>query len=117
MLIACGGVAGDAGGGEQVQYVLAEYDAYLIDQMISVTTAATVMSYILYTLSEETIRKFGTANLVYTSPFVLYGLFRYLYLVHRKGHGGRPERSLFADGPLLLAVLLWVLTAILILYR
>ncbi len=60
--------------------------------MISVVTASTVIAYSLYTVSEETVRKFGTSNLIFTMPFVLYGLFRYLYLVHQRGQGGIPRR-------------------------
>lgn len=67
--------------------ILKEYSAYLLDQMIGVVTASTVIAYCLYTVSEETAAKFGTNNLIFTTPFVLYGIFRYLYLVHQKGMG------------------------------
>jgi 4-hydroxybenzoate polyprenyltransferase len=96
--------------------VLREYSPYLLDQMISLVTAATVMSYILYTISEETIQKFGTKNLIYTVPFVLYGIFRYLFLVHQKGEGGNPENILVTDKPLLIDILLWVITVGITLY-
>jgi 4-hydroxybenzoate polyprenyltransferase len=96
--------------------ILREYSAYLLDQMISVVTASTVIAYCLYTVSPETTAKFGTANLIFTMPFVLYGIFRYLYLVHQKGQGGSPEEMILRDKPLFLAVVLWVAAAILILY-
>jgi 4-hydroxybenzoate polyprenyltransferase len=96
--------------------ILKEYSAHLLDQMISVVTASTVIAYCLYTVSEDTLRKFGTSNLIYTTPFVLYGIFRYLYLVHQKSKGGSPEELLLQDRPLLIAVFLWIATAISILY-
>jgi len=96
--------------------ILMEYSAYLLDQMISVVTASTVIAYCLYTVSEDTVRKFGTSNLIYTTPFVLYGIFRYLYLVHQKGKGGSPEELIIQDHPLQIAVFLWIATAVGILY-
>lgn len=96
--------------------VLAHYSPYLLDQMISVVTASTVVCYVLYTISDETIVKFGTRNLIVTVPFVLYGVFRYLYLIHKKGEGGNPENVLVSDKPLLINIFLWALTAGWILY-
>jgi 4-hydroxybenzoate polyprenyltransferase len=96
--------------------ILREYNPYLLDQMIGVVTATTLISYILYTISDETIAKFGTKSLIYTVPFVLYGIFRYLYLVHQKSGGGTPESLIIHDKPLLLDVVLWGLAAVLILY-
>lgn len=96
--------------------ILKEYSAYLLDQMISVVTASTVIAYCLYTVSEDTIRKFGTSHLIYTTPFVLYGIFRYLYLVHKKGQGGSPEELVLKDKPLAVTVFLWIATAVAILY-
>ncbi len=97
--------------------ILKEYSPYLLDQMMGVVTATTVMSYALYTISEETVSKFHTSNLIFTLPFVLYGIFRYLYLVHQKVEGGRPEEILLTDRPLLLTVLAWTLTVLVVLYR
>jgi len=96
--------------------ILKEYSAYLLDQMISVVTASTVIAYCLYTVSEDTVKKFGTSDLIYTAPFVLYGIFRYLYLVHKKGEGGSPEELILKDKPLAVSVLLWIATAVGILY-
>jgi 4-hydroxybenzoate polyprenyltransferase len=96
--------------------ILKEYSAYLLDQMISVVTASTVIAYCLYTVSEDTVKKFGTSDLIYTTPFVLYGIFRYLYLVHKKGEGGSPEELILKDKPLAITVLLWIVTAVGILY-
>jgi 4-hydroxybenzoate polyprenyltransferase len=96
--------------------ILKEYTPQLLDQMIAVVTASTVISYCLYTVSSETVAKFGTKNLLFTVPFVLYGIFRYLYLVHQKDEGGSPEALIIKDKPLLVDLFLWIFTAMLILY-
>jgi len=96
--------------------ILKEYTPLLLDQMIAVVTASTVISYCLYTISSETVAKFGTKNLLFTVPFVLYGIFRYLYLVHQKDEGGSPEVLIIKDKPLLVDLFLWIATAVLILY-
>jgi 4-hydroxybenzoate polyprenyltransferase len=96
--------------------VLREYSPHLLDQMISVVTASTVITYSLYTMSEETIARVQTRNLVYTVPFVLYGIFRYLYLIHQKREGGSPEIILVTDKPLMIDILLWVAAVGIILY-
>ena len=96
--------------------VLGKYSPYLLDQMISIVTACTFMSYILYTISDETIDKFHTKNLIVTVPFVLYGIFRYQYLVHKKNSGEAPEIILVTDKPLLINIVLWVLTVGVVLY-
>ena len=95
--------------------ILKEYNPYLLDQMISVVTASTFVAYCLYTISDETVEKFGTKNLIFTVPFVLYGIFRYLYLIHQKAEGGTPEALVLKDKPLLIDIFLWVVTAALIL--
>lgn len=96
--------------------ILKEYSPYLLDQMISVVTASTVIAYCLYTISEETIAKFGSSNLIFTVPFVLYGIFRYLYLIHQKCEGGSPEALLLKDKPFFFGILLWIVSSIFILY-
>lgn len=96
--------------------VLEHYSPYFLDQMIGIVTASTVMSYVLYTISEDTVLKFGTKNLIYTVPFVLYGIFRYLYLVHRREEGGDPTRLALTDRPLLFNMILWICSASYIIY-
>lgn len=95
---------------------LKEYSPYFLDQMMSVVTASTVVAYAIYTVSPEVREKLGTDKLYLTMPFVLFGIFRYLYLVHRKEEGGNPTQLLLTDGPLLADVVLWVGTAAVLLY-
>jgi 4-hydroxybenzoate polyprenyltransferase len=96
--------------------VLLEYSTYFLDQMISLVTASTLICYILYTVDEDTVEKFGSDALLYTTPFVLYGLFRYYYLVHQKKTGGDPTSEFLSDVPLITNVVLWAATVIVILY-
>jgi len=96
--------------------ILAEYSAGLLDQMIAVVTASTVTAYALYTMSPETVAKFETHLLPVTLPFVLYGIFRYLYLLYRRQLGGNPSELFLNDGPLLVNTLLWILAVALIIY-
>jgi 4-hydroxybenzoate polyprenyltransferase len=97
--------------------ILGEYNSYLLDQMIVVVAASTLMAYVFYTISPETQEKFGTGWLGLTIPFPLYGIFRYLYLVHRREGGGSPAELLLTDRPLLVCVALWALAVALIIYR
>ena len=95
---------------------LKEYSPYFLDQMIAVVTASTVVAYAIYTASPEVRDKLGTDKLYLTIPFVLFGIFRYLYLVHQREEGGNPTQLLLRDQPLLIDVLLWITTATLLLY-
>ncbi len=95
---------------------LADYTPHFLDQLIGIVTASTVMSYALYTLSEDVQTKFPGKRLEMTVPFVLFGIFRYLYLVHRREGGGNPARTLFTDPVLLASVLLWAVAVIVIIY-
>ncbi len=97
--------------------ILGDYTPYLLDQMISVVTASTLIAYAFYTISPETTAKFGTDLLSLTIPFPLYGIFRYLYLVHRRDKGGSPAELVVNDRPLLACVGLWALSVILIIYQ
>ena len=95
---------------------LREYSPYFLDQMISVVTASTVVAYAIYTVSPEVREKLGTERLYLTIPFVLYGIFRYLYLVHQREEGGNPSRVLLSDRPILIDIVLWVVTVAILLY-
>jgi 4-hydroxybenzoate polyprenyltransferase len=96
--------------------ILAEYSPYLLDQMIGVVTASCLTAYVFYTLAPETVEKYQTERLALTIPFVIYGIFRYLYLVHRREEGGSPTDVLLTDRPLLVAVVLWAAVVVFIVY-
>jgi 4-hydroxybenzoate polyprenyltransferase len=96
--------------------ILSEYSPYFLDQMISVVTASTLVCYALYTMDPAVHQKLGTTRLPLTIPFVLYGIFRYLYLVHQKEAGGDPSQIVLADRPFLVNILLWTATVFAILY-
>ncbi len=105
-----------ADGATSHRRILQEYSPYLLDQMISVVTASTLVAYAFSTISPEVIAKLGTDKLGLTFPFPLYGIFRYLYLVHQKEGGGSPSDMLLNDRPLLACVGLWALAVVLIIY-
>ena len=96
--------------------ILAEYSPYLLDQMISVVTASCLTAYAFYTMAPDTVEKYRTEKLAWTIPFVLYGIFRYLYLVHQKEQGGSPTDILATDRPLLVNVFLWAAAIVLVVY-
>ena len=96
--------------------VLNEYSEQFLDHMNSVLAAATLVCYTLYTVDAETVARFGTDRLLYTVPFVLCGIFRYLYLVHQQGLGATPSEALLRDRPLAIAVLAWVGVAAAVIY-
>ena len=96
--------------------ILREYSPYFLDQMISVVTTSTVVTYALYTMSADVQEKLGTHWLGLTIPFVLYGIFRYLYLIHQKSEGGDPSQTILTDRPLLANIILWGGAVVAILY-
>jgi 4-hydroxybenzoate polyprenyltransferase len=96
--------------------ILAEYSPALLDQMIAVVTASTVTAYALYTMSPETVGKFHTRLLPATLPFVLYGIFRYLYLLYQRRLGGNPSELLLSDRALLINTVGWICAVLLIIY-
>jgi 4-hydroxybenzoate polyprenyltransferase len=95
--------------------ILDEYSTLFLDQMIVTVTSATVIAYSIYTFSAGTLP--DDQSMMLTIPFVLYGLFRYLYLIYQRNEGGSPETLLLRDVPLLITVLLWGLSVVLVLYR
>ncbi len=94
---------------------LQEYSLPLLDQIITIIVGATLVSYAFYTFSAPNLPPNHTMML--TNVFVLYAIFRYLYLVHVKGLGGEPEEIVLRDRPLQVAVLLWGMAVVLIMYR
>jgi 4-hydroxybenzoate polyprenyltransferase len=103
-------------GASRHRSVLSHYPQPLIDALIGVVTASTVVSYAIYTIWPGTAAKVGSTRLVYTVPFVVYGVLRYLYLVYARGKGGRPARSLVSDAPLAINITLWIAVVILVIY-
>ncbi len=101
--------------GADIRENLTQYDQKLLDQLIAIVSAATIVSYSLYTLWPETVAKFQTTRLAFTIPFVIFGIFRYLDLVYRHEKGGQPEVILLTDAPLLVDLALYGITVILIL--
>ena len=96
--------------------VLSHYGPAFLDQMINVVTASTVVSYALYSISEETVQRFDTRFLVYTIPFVLFGIFRYLYLVYQLPNQLNPTEAVVRDIPSLLNIALWGAVVLAIIY-
>jgi len=88
--------------------VLAHYTAYLLDQIIIICSTLAIIFYGLYTISPEIINRLGNQNIVYSLVFVIYGIFRYLYLIHVRKLGDDPADVLFSDMPLMTCIILWV---------
>jgi 4-hydroxybenzoate polyprenyltransferase len=96
--------------------VLGHYTVQYLDSLNLVVACATLIAYTIYTCSPEVVSRLGTDRLYLTLPFVVYGLFRYLYLLHINTHGGDPARTLVRDKYLMVAVLLWGALCVLIIY-
>jgi 4-hydroxybenzoate polyprenyltransferase len=101
---------------ERHRGTLGEYPPELLDQLVPVVTGSTILAYALYTISPTGTQLAPPGRMIYTIPFVVYGIFRYLYIVYRQGRGGAPAEVLLTDGPLLVNVGLWGVTILLILY-
>lgn len=99
------------GNADSHRKILEEYSLEFIDNMLSIVTASTVMAYSLYTFSSN-----DNYNMMLTIPFVLYGIFRYQYIILKKKEGGSPEETVLSDIPLTINILLWVISSIVILY-
>lgn len=96
--------------------VLSKYNLYFLDQLISILTSSIVVVYMLYTVDSRTVTQFGTNHLIYTIPFVYYGIFRYLYLVHNSTSAEDPTFVLFSDRMIQACVFLWGMTAVAVIY-
>ncbi len=94
--------------------ILREYNLPLLDQIVSIVTGALLVSYSVYSFSGEKLP--ANKSFMLTIPFVLYGVFRYLYLMHVRGEGGAPDEIILRDKPMQFAVLLWMLTAVSVMY-
>lgn len=102
---------------EKQRKVLKEYSVEFADQLNTIAAAGTIISYALYTVSDKTVATFGTDKLIYTTPFVIYGIFRYMYLMHQKNLGESPTSIVTKDIPIILGVLGWFIFSIVIIYR
>ncbi|HSD64608.1 MAG TPA: decaprenyl-phosphate phosphoribosyltransferase [Ignavibacteriaceae bacterium] len=96
--------------------VLAFYSVNFADQIATVAAAGVIICYALYTLAERTISVFQTENLIYTTPFVVFGIFRYMFLVYMNKRGENTTQILISDIPMIITVVLYVLTTLLIIY-
>jgi len=96
--------------------VLSRYSPPFLDQLVNVVTASTVVSYALYAVDEDTVARFGSDNLIYTVPLVLFGIFRYLYLTYQKTEKRNPTEAILFDPPSLANLLLWGLAVVWIVY-
>ncbi len=97
--------------------VLSHYSPAFLDQMINVVTAGTVVAYAVYAISPETIEKFDTRDLIFTMPFVLFGIFRYLYLIYQQPSERNPTEAILGDRPFLINILLWAACVVWVIYR
>lgn len=103
-----------SGQGNSTRHSLDEYDIPMLDQMIGIITSAILIAYSLYTFSASGLPI--NDSMMLTIPFVLYAIFRYLYLIHVRGEGGAPDELVLRDRPLQVTILLWGLTAIILMY-
>jgi len=103
-------------GADRHRASLKGYGTVFLDQLIAIVTAAVIVTYSLYTLAPETVLKFNTQRLILTVPFVLFGLFRFLYLVYNEDEGGSAETIMLTDWPLILTMFGWLAAVLMILY-
>ncbi len=103
-------------GNSGTRKVLAEYNIEIIDQISIIASAGVIISYALYTVAEQTISKFHTERLIFTTVFVVFGIFRYIYLAHRKGNTENVAEVIIKDVPMLINLLLYIISVTLIIY-
>lgn len=101
--------------GALTRQVLDDYRPMMIEQFMAISAASTVLTYSLYTVSPDTVAKHGTNTLIYTVPFVVYGIFRYIFLLHRRGKGNDTARDLYTDPHLLWTLTGWVIVTLAVL--
>jgi hypothetical protein len=95
---------------------LGDYSIQFLDAVMNICAGAAVLTYALYTKADDTVARVGSNWMLATIPFVVYGVFRYLFLIHQKEAGGDPVQILFKDRPTLLNLLLWITAAGLVIY-
>jgi 4-hydroxybenzoate polyprenyltransferase len=103
-------------GAENHRRSLSDYSVEFLDSIMAICAGAALITYALYTRADETVARVGSQGMLITIPFVVYGIFRYLFLIHKRRAGGDPVQILFRDRPTMLNLFLWVLTAALVIY-
>jgi 4-hydroxybenzoate polyprenyltransferase len=98
------------------RHVLKHYDVKFIDQIMTIAASGMAISYALYTVAKRTIDSFGTENLIFTTVFVLFGIFRYIFLMRKRKKDDNPMHLLLSDIPLMVNILLWFLACVVIIY-
>ena len=106
----------NADAGVTTRKVLSDYSTRLAGQIATVAASAVIISYALYTVSQRTLKIFGNENLIYTTPFVVFGIFRYMYLVYINEQGENTTQIMMKDISMILTLALYILTAVLIIY-
>ena len=94
--------------------VLGHYTVAFLDEIIVISSTLSIVFYGLYTISSEVVRRTGGYEMLYSTPFVIYGIFRYLYLIHVRKLGGEPEDILISDLPLLINIFLWIIFVVVV---
>ncbi len=107
----------EAGNIEKQRKVLSQYDIVFTDQINTIAATGTIICYALYTVSEKAVKTFQTDALIYTTPFVIFGIFRYMYLLHKKNLGESPSSIVTKDIPIIITTVLWGLISIFIIYK
>ena len=97
--------------------VLAQYSTTFSDQMATIAAAGVIICYALYSVSARTVSSFGTENLIFTTPFVVFGIFRYMFLVYMNSEGENTAKILVTDLPMIFNILLYILISVLIIYK
>jgi 4-hydroxybenzoate polyprenyltransferase len=105
-----------ASGTQSKRRVLLLYSVEFIDQLLTITAAGTVISYALYTVAPRTVETFGTEKLIYTTVFVLYGVFRYIYLIRTTPKTENPTEAVTSDLPIIVTGVLWILSCVALIY-
>ncbi len=94
---------------DQGRKVLKDYSAKFLDQVIAMITAVTLVCYSLYAVDAKTISQFNTQGMLLTVPFVMYGLFRYIYIIYYLEEQEDPSQILYKDWPLIINIILWLI--------
>jgi len=97
--------------------VLEEYDVHFLDNTIMITASGMAIAYALYTVADRTVAAFGSDSLIFTTIFVLFGIFRYLFLVMRKNMGENSVVMILKDMPMFIDLCLWFLSCVVIIYH